>query len=78
LSVKQYWILPIHEKTTIIQAVAPPKSYSFDPESDFFTCSYCGGTGLFPDGNGGIMHEVGCLASLSQRLGVAAESGVAS
>jgi len=70
MNTSKYWTVSASEKNTVINVVAPPKSYSYDPDSDMFMCSHCHGTGLFPDGNGGIMHEAGCLASLIHRLGV--------
>lgn len=76
MNAQQYWTLPTHEKNTVIQTIAPLKYYAFDPDMDTFTCSCCGGVGLFPDGNGGIMHEVGCLSSLVRRLGMTVSEAV--
>jgi len=69
MNTSDYWTVSASGKNTIISVVAPTKSYSYDPDSDMFVCSHCHGTGLFPDGNGGILHEAGCLASLIHRLG---------
>ena len=71
--IQAYWTGTVssHEKNALLNDIAPAVNYGYDPDRDIFVCPHCGGVGLFPSGNGGILHKRGCVVGIIKRYTMA-------